>query len=289
MLEAMPSRSGRKSIEKRKEKAPPARVKGQELVRVHRARPGSYVETHAGLNLEMVWIAGGSFEMGSRLSPEQVAQKYGGRAEWFQDEHPRHPVDLDGFWLGKYEVTQRQYGALMGKNPSCFKGTDRPVECVTWDAAMEFCRKLSDATGKQYMLPTEAQWEFACRAGSEDEWACGNDPKDLGEFAWFRDNSEGYTHAMGGKRPNAWGLYDMHGNVWEWCIDSYDATFYQKCQNQGVVRNPINEEKSAARVVRGGYWFGNAGYCRSAFRYDYSPDRRAYSVGFRFVRTHGKP
>jgi formylglycine-generating enzyme required for sulfatase activity/tRNA A-37 threonylcarbamoyl transferase component Bud32 len=223
-----------------------------------------YVEAHAGLSLEMVWIPGGTFQMGSNDN---------------DDEKPVHPVELDGFWLGKYQVTQRQYEALMGTNPSHFKGPNRPVEQVSWEDAMAFCRKLSQATGKSYTLPTEAQWEYACRAGSSAKWCFGDDESQLGEYAWYEANSGSQTHDVGQKRPNAWGLYDMHGNVWEWCADWYGT------YSAANAKNPTGPLTGQNRVIRGGAWFSEAYRSRSAYRCDGSPGGRYSLVGFRFVRT----
>ena len=176
------------------------------------------------------------------------------------------PASPDGaFSIGVYEVTQQQYEAVMGSNPSEFKGANNPVENVSWDDAVAYCAKLSSlpaevAAGHMYRLPTEAEWEYACRAGTTTEYSFGDDEKDLGKYAWFKDNSEKKTHAVGEKLPNGWGLYDMHGNVWEWCSDA----------------------EGSNRVIRGGSWSFDAAYCRSAYRHPLvPPDRRNY--GFRLA------
>jgi formylglycine-generating enzyme required for sulfatase activity len=228
--------------------------------------PGSYTETHGGLNLEMVWIPAGTFRMGSEKGDS--------------DEKPVHTVTLDGFWIGKYEVTQRQYEALMGTNPSSFKGPNRPVEMVSWDDAAAFCRKLSQATGKTYTLPTEAQWEYACRAGSTGEYCFGDGESQLGEYAWYSANSGTQTHDVGGKRPNAWGLYDMHGNVWEWCTDWYES--YSASSGQ---RNPTGPATGSARVLCGGAWGGAAPGVRSANRNWFDPPGGDSGDGFRVCRV----
>jgi formylglycine-generating enzyme required for sulfatase activity len=223
-----------------------------------------YMESHAGLNLAMVWLAGGSFQMGSNDSDAD------------SDEKPVHTVSLDGFWIGKYEVTQREYEALMGNNPSLFKGADRPVTVVSWDDAMAFCGKLSAATGKTYSLPTEAQWEYACRAGTTTKWCFGDDESRAGEYAWYAGDG---TRPVGQKQPNAWGLYDMHGNVWEWCADWYGP------YGAGAQRNPMGAATGQSRVLRGGWWSSSASNCRSAFRLSVSPVNRVFSCGFRLSRT----
>ena len=228
----------------------------------------SYTETHGGLNLEMVWIPGGTFEMGSN------------DAEAADNEKPVHTVELDGFWIGKCEVTQRQYEAWMGKNPSQFQGPDRPVEMVSWDDAMAFCVKLSQATGKQYTLPTEAQWEYACRAGSSGNWCFGDDESRLGDYAWHGGNSHNQTHDVAAMSPNAWGLYDMHGNVAEWCAD-----WLWWYESRRRVRNPTGPATGQYRVMRGGACGDRPYQCRSADRGNFKPGNRHLAVGFRLART----
>jgi formylglycine-generating enzyme required for sulfatase activity len=226
----------------------------------------AYVETHAGLNLEMVGIPPGTFQMGSND---------------FGNEKPIHTVELDGFWMGKYEVTQRQYEGLMGTNPSDFKGPNKPVEGVSWNDAMEFCRKLSQATGKQYTLPTEAQWEYACRAGSSGKYCFGDDESQLGDYAWYAKNSGSETHAVGGKRPNRWGLYDMHGNVWEWCADMYGSYGSARERNPTGTATGVWQQ---ALLLRGGSWFSYPIGVRSANRLRSDPTGTWASGGFRVCR-----
>ncbi|MCX7386390.1 MAG: formylglycine-generating enzyme family protein, partial [Planctomycetales bacterium] len=170
------------------------------------------------------------------------------------------------FSIGVHEVTQSEYEKVMGANPSSFKGANNPVEQVTWDDAVAFCAKLSSlpaevAAGRVYRLPTEAEWEYACRAGTTTAYSFGDDEKDLGNYAWFNANSGQSTHAVGEKLPNVWGLYDMHGNVWEWCSDA----------------------DGSARVLRGGGWRDEAAYCRAASRYRFVPSIRGSSLGFRLA------
>jgi formylglycine-generating enzyme required for sulfatase activity len=226
-----------------------------------------------GVKLEMVWIPGGTFQMGSN---DRWADS---------DEKPVHTVTLDGFWIGKYEVTQRQYETLMGTNPSRFKGPNRPVEMVGPNDCMEFCRKLSQATGQTYSLPTEAEWEYACRAGSSGMWCFGDNEGELVEYAWYIANSRGETHDVGGKKPNAWGLYDMHGNVSEWCADGYSYDYYSKSPQI----NPISPFENIIRstVVRGGDWGCLDPHdCRSAYREGLHPDGRGGDAsGYRCGRA----
>lgn len=163
-------------------------------------------------------------------------------------------------WVGKYPVTQAQWKAVTGTNPSRFKGDNLPVESVSWDDAKEFCKKLSAMTGQEYRLPTEDEWEYACRAGSTGEYCFGEDASLLKDYAWYSANSGDETHPVGQKKPNAWGLYDMHGNVWEWC-----------------------DGESTRKGLRGGSWFSNGVNCRSAVRYYVRPVTRNGYRGFRVV------
>ena len=220
------------------------------------------------LQENMVRIEGGTFEMGSTES---------------DDEQPVHSVTLPAFAISAMPVTQSQYQALMGSNPSHFKGGDLPVECVSWNEAGEFCRRLSEKTGQQYTLPTEAQWEYACRAGSTGRYCFGDDASQLGEYAWYEQNSGGSTHPVGKKKPNNWGLYDMHGNVWEWVEDDWHRS-YHEAPDDG--RAWINSPKrGSGRVLRGGAWRDGPWFCRSSCRYIYDPDARFGSVGFRVVSS----
>ena len=168
------------------------------------------------VKLEMVQIPAGEFLMGTPNSD----------SNGLNAEKPRHRVRITKpFYLGKYLVTQEQWGAVMGNNPSYFKGPKKPVEQVSWDDCQQFLRKLnaiSVAGEGRFQLPTEAQWEYACRAGSTTRYCFGDEESRLGEFAWYNVNSGEQTHRVGEKKPNAWGLYDMHGNVWEWCADWFD-------------------------------------------------------------------
>ena len=189
--------------------------------------------------------------------------------------------------MGVHEITQAQYEQVMGVNPSRFKGADNPVENVSWDDAVEFCRRLSELpaekeAGNVYRLPTEAEWEYACRAGTTTMYSFGDDESKLGDCDWFSENSGTKTHPVGGKKPNAWGLYDMHGNVWEWCQDLYGD------YPSGPVTDPTGPATGSDRVYRGGSWYGTAVYCRSANRHWYLPSYRSINLGFRVVRSSGK-
>jgi len=181
------------------------------------------------------------------------------------------------FQLGKYEVTQAQWKAVMDTNPSQFKGPDLPVENVTWNDAQEFLRKLNEKNdGYSYRLPTEAEWEYAARAGG-DGWKV-----DTAQI-WFGGNSEGHTHAVGKKKPNAWGLYDMQGNVWEWCQDWYDAEYYKNSPSE----DPQGPPSGTIREYRGGDWSCNLFYLQVIVRG--TPNLQVNSVGFRCVRETKAP
>ena len=225
------------------------------------------------LNLQMAYIRPGTFTMGSPASES-------GRSS---DEGPQTQVTLtEGYWLGKTEVTQAQWEALMESIPSKFMGPDRPVEQVFWSDAMEFCRKLTERErsagrlpeGYEYTLPTEAQWEYACRAGTTGQYGGDGNLDDMG---WYRQNSGNTTHPVGQKQANAWGLYDMHGNVWEWCLDWYGN------YPGGSVRDPTGPASGTGRVGRGGGWGSYAIGCRSAFRSGGVSGYRFNGLGFRLA------
>jgi formylglycine-generating enzyme required for sulfatase activity len=184
------------------------------------------------------------------------------------------------FKLGVHEVTQAQYEQVLGKNPSQFKAADNPVELVSWGEAVTFCRKLSafpaeKAAGNVYRLPTEAQWEYACRAGTATRFSFGDDESDFGEYGWCIENSGRTTHPVGSKKPNAWGLYDMHGNVWEWCQD------WARRYPDREPTDPKGPARGSYRVGRGGGWGDPAVSCRSATRGRNKPLHRISGYGFR--------
>ena len=243
------------------------------LAKLHSAEEGQ-PWTVPELNLEMVYIRPGNCTMGSPLSELSRGS----------DEGPQTQVTLThGYWLGKTEVTQGQYETVMGTNPSKFRnaGKDAPVERVSWNDAMEFCRKLTErerASGRlqdrySYTLPTEAQWEYACRAGSESAYS-----GDVDAMAWHASVSGGQTHPVGQKRPNAWGLCDMHGNVWEWCFD-----WYVDHLTGGAITDPTGPDSGINRVLHGGSWDSLPQDCRSAYRGRDLPDDHDSRVGFRLA------
>jgi formylglycine-generating enzyme required for sulfatase activity len=192
------------------------------------------------------------------------------------------------FQLGVYPVTQEQYRRVMRKDPSNFKGSQNPVEKVSWKDAVEFCRRLSalpeeKAAGRVYRLPTEAEWEYACRAGTTTDFSFGDDQSQLGEYAWYAGNSGQRTHPVGVKQSNPWGLYDMHGNVWEWCQD-----WYAEDLPEGAVTDPTGPVEGSSRVIRGGSWSSIASLCRSSLRYGDTPDYRHHDHGFRVLHSSVK-
>jgi formylglycine-generating enzyme required for sulfatase activity len=198
------------------------------------------------------------------------------------NETPHDVVLTKSFCLGIYQVTQEQYEQVMGQTPSKFKGAKNPVEQVSWEDAVQFCRKLSrlpaeKAAGRVYRLPSEAEWEYACRAGKTTEYCFGDDEGKLAEYGWFDENSESKTHPVGQKSPSPWGLYDMHGNVWEWCQDWYDEDYYK----DSLKEDPRGPLLASSRVCRGGSWRSFAGGCRAALRCGNTPSHRASILGFR--------
>jgi formylglycine-generating enzyme required for sulfatase activity len=217
---------------------------------------------------EMVFVQGGTFWMG--CSQEQSGSCDG-------DEVPLHSVTVSSFHIGKYEVTQAQWKLIMGHNPSEFKGDDLPVEKVSWNDVQKFITRLNAITGKHYRLPTEAEWEYAARGGHQSAGYKYSGSHNLYNVGWFYDNSGGRTHAVGTKLPNELGIYDMSGNVWEWCIDRYGS--YPASEQH----DPMRVDAGSGRVIRGGGWFYYARYCRVANRYNDGSGSRERYLGFRLV------
>ncbi|MEK6334113.1 MAG: formylglycine-generating enzyme family protein [Acidobacteriota bacterium] len=238
----------------------------QKASKTNDSNPSGLVTRTNQIGIEFVLIPPGSFLMGSET----------GR----QNEKPMHQVTINySFYIGKYEVTQGQWQAVMGSNPSYFKGcgANCPVDSVTWNAAQEFIRKLNQTNdGFTYRLPSEAEWEYACRAGTTGDYA-----GDFKKMAWYSDNSEKRTRPVGQKQPNAWGLFDMNGNIFEWCEDRYHNT-HDGAPVDGGPRLDYRD-RSDYRVIRGGSWFYDASYLRSAYRTYYDPWDRFGINGFRLV------
>ena len=255
------------------------------------AEPGSNpqapldIVTDSG-GIEMVRIPAGRFKMGSNQGE--------------QDQAPVHEVQIDAFFFDRYETTQEHYIRLMRDNGSKFKGDQRPAEMVSWVNAAMYCNTRSEAEGLEpcyredtscnfeasgYRLPTEAEWEYACRAGSDTEYSFGNDPRSLKDHAWFKENASKQTHPVGKKKPNPWGLYDMHGNVAEWCNDMYDKDYYRASPQ----KNPRGPAEVELYVLRGGSWASSDEACKSTYRAADNPGFTdacfpRETIGFRCVR-----
>lgn len=233
------------------------------------------------IGMKLKLIPSGSFVMGSSNNQPRRG-----------DDESQFQVTLtQEFYLGVFEVTQADYEKVMGSNNSFFQkevirnedSSRYPVEQVSWEEAAEFCKKLSDMeaekkNGRLYRLPTEAEWEYACRAGSKTAYHFGESADRIADFAWIRANSEGKTHPVGGKKPNVWGLYDMTGNAWEWCQDEYGE------YPLGSIQDPQGAKEGEYHVLRGGSWYHDATFCRSASRYHAIPSDR-HNFGFRVAMT----
>ena len=221
-----------------------------------------------GISIEMVRVEAGTFIMGA--TPEM-------KDPW-DDEKPAHQVTLtNDYYIGKYEVTQALWKAVMGKNPSDFKGDNLPVEKVSWDDCQEFISKLNRITGKTFRLPTEAEWEYAARGGKKSRGYQYGGSNNISDVAWYDSNSGYKTHAVGSKQANELGIYDMTGNVWEWCQD-WNGSYSGSSQV-----NPTGANSGSDRVRRGGSWFYDARGCRSSDRGSDTPGRRSFNIGLRLV------
>jgi formylglycine-generating enzyme required for sulfatase activity len=243
------------------------------------------IKTKSGV--EMILVPGGAFTMGDKQGDV--------------DEEP-HEVYIDSFYIDKYPVTQEEYEKVMGENPSRWKGRKNPVEQVRWSDAVKYCNARSRREGLQpcydletwecnfdangYRLPTEAEWEYACRAGTKTSYSFGDDSKKLRNYAWFKENSSGRPRPVGQKLPNPWGIHDMYGNVFEWCNDFYKVDYYQESPE----KNPRGPESGDTKIVRGGSWNSPPDKCRSSYRYNENPGYSdvcfGYDIyGFRCVRN----
>jgi len=258
-------------------------------------------------------IPAGTFMMGSSMLPEETASVFlkSVRAETlkeaeamkacdreaFRGEHPQHRVRItQPFYLGVFEVTQGEWAAVMGTypwriTPYAKDGLDYPASCVSWGNAVAFCEKLTGKEGVTYRLPTEAEWEYACRAGTVTEFHFGDDVSQLGDYAWFDANTfhvdEKHAHKVGQKKCNLYGLYDMYGNVWEWCSDWYDSDYYANSPTDdpaGPYALPRMPGPYQARVLRGGSWYDHAARCRSAYRLATVPGFYGFNFGFRVAK-----
>ena len=251
-------------------------------------KPGTVITNSVGMKLTS--IPAGKFLMGNAVSDD-----------WLQYEGPQHRVRITRpFHLGVHEVTRKEWTEVMGTTPwkglAGVKERDRyPATYVNWDDATAFCRKLTEKeraagrlkVGESYRLPTEAEWEYACRAGSLTRYQFGDGEGSLGECAWYHANTklvgEAYAHEVGLKRANDWGLFDMHGNAWEWCADRSGEHYYR----ESPVADPQGPSEGLFRVVRGGSWFAFASFCRSAYRFFAAQEIRFYRTGFRVALGSG--
>jgi formylglycine-generating enzyme required for sulfatase activity len=224
------------------------------------------VWTEPTTGMEFAWIPGGCFQMGS---DESLTAK------------PRHNVCVSGFWLGRHEVTQKEYERVAGHNPSYFKGGERPVEQVDWDEANAFAIQLGRTSGHFMRLPSEAEWEYACRAGGQHEIYCGEGQ--ISDLGWFGRNSYTQTHPVGQKLANGWGTYDMSGNVWEWAQDCWHAN-YSGAPTDGSAWTGTGNCRQ--RVARGGGWFDSSPFLQATYRNKYEASSRYFYLGFRLIMKH---
>jgi len=240
------------------------------------------IELGNGARMRFALIPAGEFLMGTPppTNPPQPDRPSGGEAEHYRDEFPQHRVKLTApFWLGKFPATQAEWEAVMGDKPSHFAGRPQnPVEQVSWERSQDFVRKLAASLGRAVRLPSEAEWEYACRAGAATEFCFGDDPGGLGAYTWFADNAGGATHPVGEKQPNAWGLHDAHGNVWEWCEDVWHPG-YQGAPDDGSAW--LTGGERSLRVLRGGAWDFYPWVCRSALRLWLNPWSAWINTGVR--------
>lgn len=225
-----------------------------------------------GVEFKMVFIEGGTFTMGA--TSEQGDDTY-------ENEYPAHRVTLSDYYIGETEVTQALWQAVMGSNPSYFKGDNLPVERVSYEDVKKFIIKLNEKTGKTFRLPTEAEWEYAARGGKKSKRYKYAGSNNIDDVAWHVDNSDGKTHPVKTKQPNELGIYDMSGNVYEWCSDWYGG------YSSNSQTNPQGPSSGSYRVLRGGFWFDLASYCRTSFRYCFRYCDNLfyllYNIGFRLV------
>ena len=261
----------RKRNEKKSAKRPPDKnvdifVQQKEVTKENSSNPipgRNFIEPK--VSLEMIWVPGGDFDMGD------------GWGDGLKHERPVHRVTLDGFWIGKYPVKQKRYQQVVGTNPSEFNNKDNPVESVGWEDVQVYLERLASLTGKPFRLPTEAEWEYAARSGGLKENYSGGDEVDL--LGWYVGNSGGGTHLVGQKLPNGLGIFDMSGNVFEWCQDWYGENYYSNSPSN----NPTGPSSGLGRVIRGGSWNNLSGFLRSTYRAWGGMAERYSNVGFRLV------
>ena len=247
------------------------------------------VNLPGGAEMEMVWIPPGTFTMGTTEEQEQLLRSKGMWHDWFENEQPAHTVTItQGFYLGKYELTQGQWKSVIGTSPwagqaGVQENPSNPAAYISWAYMQGFVAALNAAEGSDvYRLPTEAEWEYACRAGTTTQWSFGDDESLLGQYAWYEDNACGvgecYAHEVGTKLPNPWGLHDMHGNVFEWCEDWYDASYYSVSPSV----DPTGPSTGTFRVIRSGVVEDKI--VRSALRSLFAPGIGTNIIGARLLR-----
>ena len=241
-------------------------LKGENIC--FKVEAGYQLFTVNGVSFEMVRVEGGTFTMGGTAEQGSDAD---------EDEKPTHQVTLSSYSIGKTEVTQALWQAVMGSNPSDFNGSNLPVEKVSWEDCQTFIRKLNALTGKTFRLPTEAEWEYAARGGNKSRGYKYSGSNTLSNVAWYDDNSSNKTHPVATKASNELGIYDMTGNVWEWCSDWYGS------YSSSSQYNPTGSNTGSSRVLRGGSWFSNARYCRVSIRDRYTPAGRGDYLGLRLA------
>ncbi len=230
------------------------------------------MKTKNSFDYELVRVEGGSFAPGNITDKE---------VEGDSKKNPNRTLNLDSFSIGKYPVTQRLWVEVMENNPSSNKGEDLPVENVNWKDVQIFIEKFNRLTGKKYRLPTEAEWEFAAKGGNMTEGFKYSGSNKAEDVAWFNHNSKGKTNPIGTKNPNELGIFDMSGNVWEWCNDWYDEFYFQICESN----NPTGPSHGTYKVARGGGWHGMADDCMVSRRDFSNPDYRDEALGFRLAHT----
>lgn len=229
--------------------------------------------TSSSTGMDFILIPAGEFMMGS--SDYEVGR-------YVNEGKVREVIIKSPFNLGKHPVTQKQWVAIMGDNPSYFKGDEMPVENVSWNDVQRFIIKLNDMEETdKYRLPSEAEWEYTCRAGTTTKFYFGDDESKIGDYAWYSGNSDSETHPIGQKKPNHWGIYDMYGNVWEWVQDKWHDKYNEVAPSDG---SAWRDENNFSHVVRGGSWDNNADGCRSATRYKSFSGDCSYNIGFRLLR-----
>ena len=223
-----------------------------------------------GVSFDMIAVEGGTFTMGA--TAEQASDAY-------SDEKPTHQVTLSSYYIGKTEVTQELWQAVMGSNPSGFSGANLPVEKVSWEDCQIFIAILNELTGKYFRLPTEAEWEYAARGGSKSQGYKYSGSNTVDDVAWYPSNSSSKTHPVATKAPNELGIYDMIGNVLEWCSDWYSSSYYSSSSQY----NPTGPASGSRRVYRGGSWGSSARLCRVSYRDYNGPSYRFYNLGLRLA------